>query len=72
MDLLTPELFLKLGMSQGYTQNFEKNCKSSICIRVNNFDKSVNFQISRESSQKNIENYQNLNNTPYMGKLTVV
>ena len=33
-------------MSQGYIQNFERNWKNSICIRVNNSPKS------QESSQR--------------------
>ena len=33
-------------------QNFERNWANSICIRVNNFPKSVNFEISQESSQR--------------------
>ena len=36
LDLLTPKLFFHI-------QNFERNWKTSICIRVNNFTKSVNF-----------------------------
>ena len=43
MDLFTPELFLGLCISQGYIQNLGRNWKNSICIRVNNFAKSVNF-----------------------------
>ena len=31
------------SLSRGYIQNFERNWKNSICIRVNNFAKSVNF-----------------------------
>ena len=41
-----------LSISQGYMQNFEKNSKNLICIRVNNFAKPVNFKIPRESSQR--------------------
>ena len=37
LDLLTPELFFELCVSQGYIRNFEKNWKNSICIRVKNF-----------------------------------
>ena len=37
------ELFLELCISQGYLQNFERNWKNSISIRVKNFGKSVNF-----------------------------
>ena len=36
-------------------QNFEKNWKTSVCIRVDSFAKSVNLEgveISRESSQR--------------------
>ena len=50
LDLLTPELFFKLCISQGYTyisqgyiQKFERNWKNSIYIRAKNFAKSVNF-----------------------------
>ena len=40
-------------ISQRYIQrNFKRNWKNSICIRVNNFAKSVNFEISREPSQR--------------------
>ena len=28
-----------------FVQNFERNWKNSICIRVNNFAKSANFEI---------------------------
>ena len=42
-DLLTPELFFELCTSQRHIQNFESNWKYSICIRVNNFAKSVHF-----------------------------
>ena len=31
------------SLSQGYIQNFERNWKDSICIRVKNFAKPVNF-----------------------------
>ena len=43
LDLLTPELFFELCMSQGYIQNFQGNWKNSVCIRAINFAKSVNF-----------------------------
>ena len=43
VDLLIPELFFKLCISQRYIENFERNRKNSICIRVKNFVKSVNF-----------------------------
>ena len=43
LDLLTPELFFELCISQGYRQNFERNWKNSIRIRVSNLAKSVNF-----------------------------
>ena len=33
----------KLCISQEYIQNFEKNWKNSVLIRVNNFAKSVEF-----------------------------
>ena len=36
-------LFFDLCISQGFMQNFERNWKNSICIRVNNFAISVNF-----------------------------
>ena len=39
----TLELFFELCIFQGYIQNFERNWKSSICIKVNNFGKSVNL-----------------------------
>ena len=42
-------------MFQGYKQNFERNWKNLICIRVNNFGKSVNFKILWESSQTNLK-----------------
>ena len=35
--------FFELFVSQGYVQNFERNCKTLIYIRVNNFAKSVNL-----------------------------
>ena len=31
----TPELFFELCLYQGYIQNFERNWKNCICIRVN-------------------------------------
>ena len=31
------------SLSQGHIQNFERNGTNSICIRVKNFAKSVNF-----------------------------
>ena len=50
LDLLTPELFFKLCISQGYTcisqgyiQKSERNWKNSIDIRAKNFAKFVNF-----------------------------
>ena len=43
------------------------NWKNSICIRVNNFAKSVNF--TGVSTKKKNSNYQSLNTTPYVGKL---
>ena len=43
LDLLTSEIFFELCISQGYIQNFEWSWKNSICIRVNNSAKSVNF-----------------------------
>ena len=42
-------------MFQGYKQNFERNWKNLICIRVNNFGKSVNFKILRKYSQTNLK-----------------
>ena len=68
--MLTPELFFKLCLSQGYIQNFGRNWKYSIFIRVNIFAKSVNF-IGSSKKKKNW-NCQNLNTTPYVGKLTLV
>ena len=56
-------------------QNFERNWANSICIRVNNFPKSVNFEISQESSQRKklklpkIEYYYYLCRQVYVGKL---
>ena len=35
-------------------QNCERNWKNLICVRVDNFDKSVNLKILRESSQRKI------------------
>ena len=43
LNLFTPILFFELCFSQGYIQNFESNWKKSICIRVSNFAKSINF-----------------------------
>ena len=46
MDLLIPELFSyfqDIYISQGYIQNFERNLKNSICIKVNNFATPVKF-----------------------------
>ena len=40
---LPQNYFFELCLSQGYIQNFERNLKNLICIRVNNFDKSINF-----------------------------
>ena len=36
--------FFELCISQGYIQNFERNWKNSVCIRINNFAKSANLQ----------------------------
>ena len=44
--------FFELCISQGYTQNFERNWKNSVCIRINNFAKSANFYVSQQSSQR--------------------
>ena len=52
LDPLTTVLFFELCTCQGYIQNIERNWKNSIFIRVNNFAKSVSFQISREFSQR--------------------
>ena len=52
LDLLTPELFFELSISNRYMQNFERDWKSSFCIKVNNFAKSINFKILRECSQR--------------------
>ena len=50
--LLAPELFLKLCLSQGYIQNFERNWENSICIRANNIARSLNYEILREPLQR--------------------
>ena len=43
LDLLTPEFFSELCISQRYKQKFERNWKNSVCIRISNFAKSANF-----------------------------
>ena len=35
---------------QRYVQNFERNLKNIVCIRVDNFAETVNFQTSWECS----------------------
>ena len=37
LDLLTPDLFFELCISQLYIQNFERNWKNSICIKICKF-----------------------------------
>ena len=35
--------FFELCISQGYIQNFERNWKNSVCIRISNLAKFANF-----------------------------
>ena len=46
------KIILQANIFQGYMQNFERNWKNPICIRVTNFAKSVNFQVLRVCSQR--------------------
>ena len=40
------KIILQANIFQGYMQNFERNWKNPVCIRVTNFAKSVNKKIS--------------------------
>ena len=69
LDLPIPELFSELCISQGYMQNFKRNWKNSIYIRVSTSTKSINFSISRESSQRKKENLSKLEYYYLRGKV---
>ena len=69
--LLTSKLFFELCISQGYIENFGRYWRNSFCIRVNNFAKSANFKISRESSQRKKFKLSKFEYS-YVGKLTFV
>ena len=60
-------------ISQGYIQNFKRNWKNPLCIRIEDFTK-IFQQISKFhgslKKEKETEVYKSLSTTPYVGNLT--